>query len=141
MKVKLPFFAHLCSDSLRYFGLALVDVEKQRRAGDALPEVLSGILDEPGKSSRILKIQLAFRLSKHLELTGGHGDIQIVANIVGISGSFAKRILLHSLNGGAESDLFERKKPFSAFENTEWPERLNDFAFRPDNARSVPGKL
>ena len=62
----------------------------------------------------------------------------IVANTVGISQTFAKRILLTSLHG-VEEDLFNRKRASDAFDSTEWPKRFQDFTFRPENARSVPG--
>ena len=132
-----------CVSFLREFfnfvGIHSVDEEKQKVANDAFAEVLAGILSEPGKTTRKLKVQLGYRLSQRLQLQGSRGDVAIVAKHVGISHSFARRIVLCSLNG-SEAELFERKKATTTFGESSWPQKLMDFATRADNGRSVPGE-
>ena len=117
-----------------------MDEEKQQRARLAFAEVLGEILHESGKSSRKLKVQLAFRICKRIGFGSSRGDVFVISKVVGISFSFAKRIVNCALNGGCEEDLFVRQRPKTAFANTEWPQKLKDFAFQPENARSVPGE-
>ena len=102
-------------------------------------EILTGILKEPGRPTRKLKVMLGFRLCKQLGLNGSHGDFMLVSRTLGIGRSFAKRIVLCSIDG-KEEDLFVRKPSSRCFLNTEWHHKLDEFAFRPENARSIPGK-
>ena len=104
----------------------------------AFLECLSEIFAEPGKSTRKLKVQLGFRLCKKLGLNGSRGDIKIVACTIGVGRAFAKRIVLCSVNG-QEEDLFVKPTSSRSFLNSEWHPRFDEFAFRPEHARSVPG--
>ena len=122
------------------FGVVIVDEDKHAKARLAFPEVLTGILGESGKSSRKLKVQLAFRICREVGHGSSRGDVVIVSKVVGISFPFAKKIVLCALNGGCEEDLFERRRPRTSFANTEWAKKFKDFALSPENARSVPGK-
>ena len=129
-------YLYFCSD---LFGVIIVDEEKQVQAHSAFLEVLKEILHDAGKTSRKMKVQLAYRICKRVGLGSSRGDVFIVAKAVGISFSFAKRIVHCVLDGGREEDLFERRRPKTAFNNSEWAQKLKDFAFQPENARSVPG--
>ena len=120
-------------------GIVSVDVSKQRKADELFPEILHGLLHEPGQTSRILTIKLGIRLAKELHLDGSRGDATLLAKTLRISLQFAKKIVASSLNGdGAE--LFSRQLPSNRFNNTEWAAKYEEFVFRPENARSCPGK-
>ena len=136
MSCNIKFKTFICSES---FGVVLVDEEKHERVRLAFADVLAGIIGESGKSSRKLKVQLAFRICKSVGLGSSRGDVAVLSNVVGISFNFTKRIVHSALNGGSEEDLFEKRRPKTAFANTEWVKKLRDFAFQPENARSVPG--
>ena len=102
-------------------GVLLVDQTKQEAANAAFLEVLAEILDDAGKSARKLKVQLAFRLCRRLGILGEHGDVALITKAVGISHSFATRIVHCALNNDArEDDLFERKRASTSFESSGW---------------------
>ena len=129
---------YLYSQFVKYCGIHRTDARTAEMMDKAYADVLNSILHSSTESSRNLVITLAAGVCKALALKGSHGDVSLLANKIGITRGFAKRILHASLNGTVDA-LRGRRKRATAFESTEWAARFKEFVFRPEQARPVPG--
>ena len=123
---------------LQHVGVLISDVSRQMEAKDTFQDILSSFFKTSKETTRVLKAKMGVELVKRLHLDGSYGNIGLIASTMAISRNFAARIISATLNDNLNT-LILRKSPRIAFHNSGWPEKLRDYAMRPENSRAVPG--
>ena len=68
------------------------------------------------------------------------GDATLLSNTTNCSVKFARKVL-NAVATGAEEQLRNlRKERFDSIHVTEWPSKISEFVFRPENSRATPGQ-
>lgn len=72
-------------------------------------------------------------------VTGNHGDIQTLATATSCSRRFAKSVL-QAISEGTEEELLKRNIRCDSIKATEWPSKIVEYVFQPENTRAMPGQ-
>ena len=89
---------------------------------------------------RMNSIRYIISVAKEAKLGDEFGDGDILAASVNCSSEFACKVLKSIANNSEEDLLNLRKTRFDSIQVTEWPSKIAEFVFRPDNTRAVPGE-
>ena len=89
---------------------------------------------------RHVGIQLAINVVKASKISNSvHGDTSALAEAVGCSFPFAKKVI-EAVEKGEESSLLKRNMRCDTLLGTDWPSKLKSYVIQPENSRAVPGK-
>ena len=67
------------------------------------------------------------------------GDAELLASATSCDWHFARDVL-KAVKTGSEADLLKRNVKRDSIKATQWPHKIAEFVFRPENSRSVPGQ-
>ena len=81
-------------------------------------------------------IKYVIRVVKEAKLSEGDG--KVLSSAVDCCGKFASKVLKEITNNSEENLLKLNKTRFDSIHVTEWPKKISEFVFRPENSRAVP---
>lgn len=120
-------------------GISIVNISLEQRVKETANEVLQTLLKDRHESNRIIRARCGVEIVQRLHLDFSKGNVTLLANAISSSRKYARKVMKAVAHDDVNS-LFERRTPRFAIRTTDWPERLTEFAHKPENARAFPGQ-